>query len=69
LEVDFLTDVHTNIHTTGENQQNCKVYINKLKGLAKHYHKDIYAISDHGAMLINRKTNEFEMFGNVEKII
>ncbi|WP_346944572.1 hypothetical protein [Clostridium sp.] len=30
--------------------------------------KDIYAISDDGAMLVDRETKEFEMFGNVEKI-
>jgi hypothetical protein len=32
------------------------------------YRKDIYAISDDGAILIDRKTNKFEIFGNVEKI-
>ena len=69
LDVDFLTDVHTNIHTTGENQPNCKAYINKLKGLANYYHKDIYAISDDGAILVNRKTSQFEMFGDVKKIV
>jgi peptidase E len=68
LDVDFLIDVHTNIHTTGENQSNRKAYIDKLKGLAKHYNKEIYAISDDGAMLVHRKTNEFEIFGNVQKI-
>lgn len=68
LDVDFLVDVHTNIHTTGENQQNQKAYINKLKGLGKHYHKDIYAISDQGAIVVDRKTNQFETFGNVKKI-
>jgi peptidase E len=68
LDVDFLIDVHTNIHTTGENEPNRKAYINNLKELAKHYNKDIYAISDDGAILVDRKTNEFEIFGNVEKI-
>ena len=68
LDVDFVIDVHTNIHTTGENKLNRKAYINKLKELAKHYHKDIYAISDDGAILVDRKTNQFEVFGNVEKI-
>lgn len=68
LNVDFLIDVHTNVHTTGENESNRNAYIKKLKGLTKHYNKDIYAISDDGAILINRKTNEFETFGNVEII-
>ncbi|MCB2291627.1 Type 1 glutamine amidotransferase-like domain-containing protein [Clostridium sp. CS001] len=68
LDVDFLIDVHTNIHTTGENQEKHKSYINKLKVLAKNYNKDIYAISDDGAIFVDRKTNQFEMFGNVEKI-
>lgn len=68
LDVDFLIDVHTNIHTTDENEPNREAYINKLKDLAKHYHKDIYAISDEGAILVDRKTNQFEMFGNVERI-
>lgn len=69
LDVDFLIDVHTNIHTTGENEPNRKAYINKLKELAKHYNKDIYAISDDGAILVDRKTKDIEIFGNIEKII
>ena len=68
LDVDFLIDVHTNIHTTGENEPNRKAYISKLKDFAKLYEKDIYAISDDGAILVDRKTNQFEVFGNVEKI-
>lgn len=68
LDVDFLTDVHTNIHTTGENKQNYGSYINKLKSLAKHYSKVIYAISDDGAILVDRITNKFEIFGRVQKI-
>lgn len=39
-----------------------------MKGLAEHYEKDIYAVSDAGVILIDRKNNEFEIFGNVEKI-
>jgi hypothetical protein len=68
LDVDFLIDVHTNIHTTGKNEPNRKAYISKLKDLAKIYKKDIYAISDDGVILVDRKTNQFEVFGNVEKI-
>jgi peptidase E len=68
MDVDFLIDVHTNIHTTGQNEPNRKAYINKLKDIAKLYQKDIYAISDDGAILVDRKTNQFEVFGNVEKI-
>lgn len=33
------------------------------------YHKDIYAISEDEAILVDRKTNQFELFGNVEEIV
>jgi hypothetical protein len=60
--------IFVELNKEGVNETNRKAYINKLKGLTKYYHKDIYAISDDGAVLIDRKTNQFEMFANVEKI-
>jgi peptidase E len=68
LDVDFLIDVHTNIHTTGENQFNYDSYLNKLKSMTKEYNKNIYAISDDGAILVDRNNNTYETFGNVKRI-
>lgn len=68
IDVDFMIDVHTNKHTTGNNSMNRDKYINKLRQLSKYYHKDIYAISDDGAILVDRKSSKFKIFGSVEKI-
>lgn len=69
LDVDFLIDVHTNVHTTGKNQCNHDLYIDKLRRLADYYTKDIYAISDDGVIVVNRKTNNFELYGNVKSFL
>lgn len=53
----FFMDVHSS---------NNYRYLNKLQKTANEKNKNIYAIYDDGAIILNRKTNELELFGNVK---
>lgn len=53
----FYIDVHSS------NNYN---YLKKLQKTSNETQKNVYAIYDDGALLLNRKTNELELFGNVK---
>lgn len=55
----FYVDVHSS---------NDLSYLNKLECVCKDKNKDIYAIFDEGAIILNRVNNEVKMYGNVIKI-
>lgn len=56
LNDSFYIDVHS---------INNKYYLEKLSKIAKNTQKDVYAIYDDGAIIVNRKNNNIEIFGNV----
>lgn len=55
----FYIDVHS---------LNTKNYLDNLKKVATDYQKDIYAIADDGAIILNRENLEVKIYGNVLKI-
>lgn len=52
----FYIDVHT---------INNRLYLNSLEKIAKEKKKVLYAIYNDGALIVNRKNNEVELFGKV----
>lgn len=55
----FYIDVHSS---------NNKFYLDKLRKVSKDTQKDIYAIFNDGAIILNRENMKLETFGNVLKI-
>ena len=53
----FYMDVHSS------NNHN---YIKKLQKVSNETKKNVYAIYDDGVLLLNRKTNKLELFGNIK---
>ncbi|CDF11435.1 putative peptidase E related protein [Mycoplasma sp. CAG:776] len=60
LKDPFYLDVHST------NQPN---YLRKLEKIATEHHKNIYAIFDDGALIINREDLQTKTIGNVKKIL
>ena len=53
----FYMDVHSS---------NNYRYLNKLQKTSNEKNKNVYAIYDDGAIILNRKNNQLELFGNVK---
>ena len=54
----FYMDVHSS---------NNYKYLNKLQKTSDEKKKNVYAIYDDGAIILNRKTNQLEFFGNIKE--
>mgnify|MGYP003299370705 FL=1 len=54
----FYMDVHSS---------NNYRYLNKLQKTSNEKKKNVYAIYDDGAIILNRKTNQLEFFGNIKE--
>ncbi len=59
IENRFLIDVHS---------KDTKIYMEELHSIANKTNKKIYAIFDDGAMILNRKSNKCNAYGNVVEI-
>lgn len=66
FDVDFMIDVHTDAYTSGEYEGNKEKYYSVLQQLVNKYKKNILGICDNGAILVNRESKEYEIFGNVK---
>ena len=44
-------------------------YLRKLQKVANEKKKNVYAIYDDGVLILNRKTNDLEIYGNVKTFI
>jgi peptidase E len=65
LHADYMIDVHTDVYTTGEYEKNKDKYYSVLQKLTKRYEKKILGICDTGALLVDRKNQTYEAYGNI----
>lgn len=65
LGVDFMIDVHTDVYVSGEYEGNMEKYYSVLQQLANKYRNNIFGIYENGAIMVNRDSNEYEIFGDI----